>query len=67
MSFVFTTPDMMCDGCANSIKKGLSKQAGVKNVTTDVAAKTVTVDAGADVSRDQLVAALTKIGFPPKQ
>ncbi len=67
MSFVFTTPDMMCDGCANSIKKGLSKQAGVKNVSADVAAKKVTVDAGAEVTREQLAAALAKIGFPPKE
>jgi len=64
MSHVFVTPDMMCDGCANSIKNGLKKQAGVKEVAVDVAAKKVTVDA--DLTREQLSAALTKLGFPPK-
>ncbi len=67
MSHVFTAPDISCDGCANSNKKGLSKQAGVQGVAVDVASKKVTVEAGADVSRAQLAAALTKIGFPPRE
>lgn len=67
MSHVFTAPAIECEGCANSIKRGLSKQPGVKNVAVDVASKKVTVDTGAEVSRDQLAAALTKIGFPPKE
>lgn len=67
MSHVFTAPDISCDGCANSIKKGLSKQAGVQNVAVEVPTKKVTVEAAPEVSRDQLAAALSKIGFPPKQ
>lgn len=67
MSHVFIAPDIECDGCANSVKKGLSKQAGVQSVAVDVATKKVTVEAGAEVSRNQLAAVLTKIGFPPRE
>lgn len=35
---------MVCDFCAQSVKKVLEKEASVKNVDIDLTAKTVTID-----------------------
>lgn len=67
MSHVFVSPDIECDGCANAVKKGLGKQAGVTSVAVDVPTKKVTVEAGSEVSRGQIAEALKKMGFPPKE
>ena len=56
-------PEIVCGGCAGSIKKALGKVAGVSDVDVDVASKKVTVKHGATVSRDQIVAALDNAGY----
>lgn len=56
-------PEIVCGGCADSIKKALGKVAGVSDVEVDVASKKVTVKHGETVSRDQIVAALDNAGY----
>lgn len=56
-------PEIVCGGCASSIKKALGNVAGVSDVDVDVAGKKVTVSHGAAVSRDQIVAALDNAGY----
>lgn len=59
-----TTPEMHCSSCENRIKEGLKFEKGVKDVVTDLTAKTVTVKYDADKTNEQnIVAALAKINF----
>ena len=58
------TPDITCGGCANSIKNALGKMDGIKNVEVDVDSKTVSIEHGAQISREQIEAKLDDIGFP---
>ncbi len=58
------TPDITCGGCANSIKNALGKMEGIKNVEVNVNTKTVSIEHGAQISREQITAKLDDIGFP---
>ena len=58
------TPDITCGGCANSIKNALGKMEGIKNVEVDVNTKMVSIEHGAQISREQIAAKLDDIGFP---
>lgn len=60
----FSAPDIMCEGCANAIKKALGALAGITHIAVDIAAKKVTVTHEATLSRDALTAALDRAGFP---
>jgi copper chaperone CopZ len=51
-----------CEGCASSVKKGLSSLAGVTGVAVDVETKIVTVSGSATV--DALRRQLLKINYP---
>lgn len=64
MEDTFTAPDIECDGCANAIKKALGKLPGVSAVEVDVPTKRVTVHHDPGATRDTLVAALDRAGFP---
>lgn len=59
-----SAPDIMCDGCANAIKKAVGALPGIQSVNVDIAAKNVTVTHEANVSRAALIAALERAGFP---
>lgn len=58
------TPDITCGGCAGSIKNALGKMEGIKNVEVDVNTKMVSIEHGAQISREQIEAKLDDIGFP---
>ena len=58
-----TAPEIVCGGCASSIKKALGNIAGVSEVDVDVATKNVTVKHGESVSRGKIVAALDDAGY----
>lgn len=58
-----TAPEIVCGGCANSIKKALGTVAGVSEVEVDVASKKVTVNHGESVSRETIVDALERAGY----
>ncbi len=59
-------PDIVCDGCADAIKKELASVDGVKNVEVDVSAKTVTVTRDANCAVEDIAAALNRVGYPSK-
>ena len=60
-------PDIVCDGCANAIKRALSSVNGISEVRVDVAAKTVTVTRDANASSlEDIAAALDRVGYPTK-
>ncbi len=58
-----TAPEIVCGGCASSIKKALGNVAGVSDVEVDVASKKVTVKHGENVSRASIVDALDRAGY----
>ena len=60
-------PDIVCEGCADAIKKELSTVNGIKDIRVDVAAKTVTVTRDAQCAVEDIAAALNRVGYPTKQ
>lgn len=58
-----TAPEIVCGGCAGSIKKALGNVAGVSEVEVDVATKKVTVKHGENVSRETIADALDRAGY----
>jgi copper chaperone len=58
-----TAPEMVCGGCANSIKKAFGAIAGVASVEVDTATKKVTVNHDSQVSREQIVDVLDRAGY----
>ena len=58
-----TAPEIVCGGCAGSIKKALGNLAGVVIVDVDVATKEVRVEHGDGVSREEIVNALDRAGY----
>lgn len=58
-----TAPEIVCGGCASSIKKALGNVEGVSEVEVDVATKKVTVNHSGDVSRANIVDALDRAGY----
>ena len=57
-------PDIVCDGCADAIKKELATVDGVKNVQVDLTAKTVTVTRDGNCAVEDIAAALNRVGYP---
>ena len=60
---VVTAPEIVCGGCASSIKKSLGSVTGVADVEVDVATKKVTVKHNEGVSRETIVDALDRAGY----
>jgi copper chaperone len=59
-----TAPDIVCGGCASAIQKALGNVEGVAKVEVDVATKAVTVEHERAVSREKIIDALDRAGFP---
>jgi copper chaperone CopZ len=66
MTTTFHAPDIECDGCAASIRKALSGQPGIEQVTVSVPDKTVTVQFNDAVTQARIAEQLDEIGFPAK-
>ena len=64
---VVTAPEIVCGGCAGSIKKALGSIRGVSEVEVDVATKRVTVDHDENVSQAIIVDALDSAGYSVAQ
>ena len=62
---VFTTnPEMHCESCENKIKGNLRFEKGVKNILTDLKAKTITIEYDADKTNVQnLIRGFRKIKY----
>ena len=58
-----TAPEIVCGGCADSIKKALGNLTGVAEVDVDVATKKVKVEHSESVSREEIVNALDRAGY----
>lgn len=58
-----TAPDIVCGGCASSIKKALGSVEGISEVDVDVATKQVTVNHDENISRERIVDALDRAGY----
>ena len=57
-------PDIVCGGCAASIKNALGAMDGIKRIEVDIDKKSVAIEHDDDVSREKIEAALDDIGFP---
>ena len=60
---ILKVPDIVCGGCADSIKNALGKMNGIEQIKVDVEEKTVAVEHGEQILRENLEAALDNIGF----
>lgn len=61
--YAFKVQDMTCGGCAASIRTSVSRLPGVTAVNADPATKDVVVEAGPEVSREAVIAAITTAGY----
>jgi len=59
----YTVRGMTCDHCAGSVTAEVTKITGAKNVTVDVAAGRLTVDADESVTDDAVVEAVEEAGY----
>lgn len=60
---IVTAPEIVCAGCAGSIKKALGSVEGVSEVEVDVATKKVSVSHDSTVSREKIADALDRAGY----
>ena len=66
MISTFHSPDIECDGCANSIKRALGRISGIQTVEVDVPTKMITVTYEERLPTADIRAALDQAGFPVK-
>jgi copper chaperone len=60
---VYTVTGMTCGHCATSVTEELSELTGVTDVTVDVPTGAVTVTSAAELTREQVAAAVTEAGY----
>lgn len=60
----FSVPDIVCGGCANSIKKALGNIEGIGNVEVDIETKIVNVEHEPEIGNEKILEILDDIGFP---
>ena len=65
MTLELIAQNIKCNGCANSIKKGLSEVEGVEEVTVNIETGAVTVKGNA--SKESISEELSKLGYPEKK
>ena len=65
MKHIIEVENIKCGGCANTIMNKLNKLDGVEQVSVDIEAGRVSVEANDD-SREQLVQTLLQSGYPEK-
>jgi copper chaperone len=64
MKITLSAPDIVCQGCANAIKKAVGTLPGVSETTVDITAKTVTITHEAPTTRETITNTLERAGFP---
>ncbi|MFO0937643.1 MAG: heavy metal-associated domain-containing protein [Gemmataceae bacterium] len=65
MKSTYTCAGITCEGCANAIKKAVSKLPDVSQVDVDVSSKRVTVSHEDLETTQAIETALRKAGFQP--
>lgn len=59
-----TNPQMHCENCENKIKNNLRFEKGIKEITTDLNTKTVTIKYDADKTNvDNIIKGFAKINY----
>lgn len=58
--------NIRCGGCANTITKKLTAIDGVEGVDISIEDQIVTINSADDSVRDEVVAALYKMGYPER-
>ncbi len=64
MESTFQAPNIVCGGCAETIKKAVGSVEGVADVRVDISSKTVVVAHNEHASRGALAQALADAGYP---
>jgi copper chaperone len=59
----YTVQGMTCDHCVSSVTEEVSALDGVRTVEVDLASGLVTVTSDADLSEDDVRAAVTEAGY----
>ena len=62
----YTIPAIHCGHCVHTIKLELGELAGVEEVQVDEASKRATVRFSPPADKDQIVALLKEINYPPE-
>jgi len=55
--------NMKCNGCANTVKTGLLKLKGIKNVEVDIEKGSISVSCE-DIERSVIINKLLSLGYP---
>ena len=63
MEIKFKAKGMMCEGCANSVKKQLNKIKGITEINVNLDTKEVTVISDNEIEEKLLKKAVLKAGF----
>jgi copper chaperone CopZ len=61
---VLNARGIRCEGCATAVRTALAQVPGVLETTVNLPGQAVTVTHAPETPRSDLVAALTKAGFP---
>jgi copper chaperone len=56
--------NIKCNGCAHTIKSGLSKLPGVESVEVDIANGIIHIEAQEEVTREFMIDKLHHMGYP---
>jgi len=56
--------NIKCNGCATSIRHGLTKISGVKEVIVDIDHGIINIETSDDVVREDLIEKLLHMGYP---
>jgi len=64
MVYELKVENIKCNGCATSIKHGLTKISGVHAVEVDIEHGIIKADADENVSRDKMIEKLRSMGYP---
>ncbi len=60
----FSIPKISCGHCTTAIESELKEIEGITDVQSNIAAKTVTVQWHAPVTREKIIATLKEINYP---
>ncbi len=60
---ILKVPDIVCGGCASSIKNALGKKEGINQIEVNVEGKIVSVEHDETISRGEIETILDDIGF----
>jgi len=63
----YSVPGIMCEGCANAIKRALSALDGLQHVDVDITAKRVAVVHGENVRPSEIVERIVSAGYDVQQ